>query len=368
VKIGIISPEYPSEKSHSYSFVHSRAKLYLKNGVEVAVFIISKSNIEYCFEGINVYKFSSQRLLPAVLQFKPDVLAIHYPLYHIISFVQKIQVPKVVWLHGYEILVNFRLKKAKNVLDYIKKRIVYLPREFYQKYRIRRFLDQVEYSVFVSKWMLKAAEKNTLKKYKNTVVIPNPVDTRLFKYKIPKNLNCAVSLRGFSNTKYGMDIAIKAFANLKDANLHLIGTGRLVDKYNRLANKINSNTKIIHKSFQHNEIPERYHEYGFFVAPSRAEAQGVAMCEAMSSGLPVIATKVGGIPEFVRHGIDGYLVPPNDPVSLRHAVMKLVSDKKKFIIMSKNARDNIEKICSEKIVMEKELNVLEKAIKKFYND
>ena len=68
------------------------------------------------------------------------------------------------------------------------------------------------------------------------------------------------------------------------------------------------NTNLNNISLNHNEIPELLSKYSVFVAPSRVEAQGVSMCEAMACGLPIVATKVGGIPEFVRDGVDGYLV------------------------------------------------------------
>ena len=119
-------------------------------------------------------------------------------------------------------------------------------------------------------------------------------------------------------------------------------------------------------SITHNKIPKIYHNYGFFVAPSRVEAQGLAMCEAMSCGLPVIATNVGGIPEFVRHGVDGYLVPPDNPQAMRQAIIKLVSTKDLFNQMSVNARENIKNICSAHVIIKKEIEILHKAKVKYY--
>ncbi len=279
---------------------------------------------------------------------------------------KNIHLPKVVWIHGHEILWSFRLRSSTSKFDYIKKRLVVIPRECYQVYSIRKFLNQVEYNVFVSKWMHRIAEKHSMKKYKNSIVIPNPVDTELFNYEIPKTVTRAISLRSFDNSKYGLDIAIRAFANLSKAKLYLIGKGRLKNKFIQVAKKINSNTKIIEISLEHNKIPELYHQYSFFIAPSRVEAQGLAMCEAMACGLPVIATNVGGIPEFVRDGIDGFLVPPNDPKSMKDAIVKLISNKDKFLEMSMNAHENILNKCSGKSVVNKEIILLKKAIEKYY--
>jgi glycosyltransferase involved in cell wall biosynthesis len=62
------------------------------------------------------------------------------------------------------------------------------------------------------------------------------------------------------------------------------------------------------------------------VLPSLREAQGIALLEAMASGVPIVASAVGGIPETVRHGRDGLLVPRADPAALSAAVIDLAHD------------------------------------------
>jgi glycosyltransferase involved in cell wall biosynthesis len=62
------------------------------------------------------------------------------------------------------------------------------------------------------------------------------------------------------------------------------------------------------------------------VLPSLREAQGIALLEAMASGVPVVATAVGGIPESVRHGREGFLVAPADPAALATAILRLARD------------------------------------------
>ncbi len=62
------------------------------------------------------------------------------------------------------------------------------------------------------------------------------------------------------------------------------------------------------------------------IMPSNAESFGLAALEAMSSGVPVVATSVGGFPEFIRHGIDGFLHEPGDVAAMSASAISLLED------------------------------------------
>jgi starch synthase len=74
------------------------------------------------------------------------------------------------------------------------------------------------------------------------------------------------------------------------------------------------------------DIPDVLRALDVFVNASDAEPFGRSVLEAQASGIPVIGTDAGGIPEFVSHEATGLLVPPRDPMALRAAIERLLSD------------------------------------------
>lgn len=75
-----------------------------------------------------------------------------------------------------------------------------------------------------------------------------------------------------------------------------------------------------------------------FVLASLWEGLPNAVLEAMATGLPVIATRVGGIPELIRHGENGILVPPQDVSALSQAMVRLIQDNEWCRLLGSNAR------------------------------
>ena len=67
--------------------------------------------------------------------------------------------------------------------------------------------------------------------------------------------------------------------------------------------------------------------FDIFVLPSLNEGMGRVLVEAMAAGLPIVANRVGGIPDLIKHGENGLLVPPANPGALEQAISDLLSDK-----------------------------------------
>ena len=82
-----------------------------------------------------------------------------------------------------------------------------------------------------------------------------------------------------------------------------------------------------------------YREADFLVLPSLFEPFGIVVLEAMATGLPVVASRVGGIPEVVRDGRTGILVEPANARALADALMELCRDENLRITMGADAKD-----------------------------
>ena len=362
MKVLLIAPNYPSsENKHPFGFVHSRAKIYSAKGLSVQTYIPSNMNnlLSYSYEGIKVFRGHYLFSEEIIEDFDPDIIAIHAPSPLLLTHINKFQRPVVVWIHGAEVLVR-SLHHYIAPLG-IRNQVQKVYSLFYDGTKnlvLRQAIKRVDAVIYVSKWMKKTAEKYLLIKHPNTFVIPNPVNTEIFKPNKATDgtkMLAGVSVRALE-WKYGLDIAIKAFTRSK-ISLTIVGRGSLEAYLKNLAQKINANVRFNTEGLEHNKLPAFYNKFAFFIAPSRTEAQGVAMCEAMACGLPVIATNVGGIPEFVINEYNGYLVPPENSTAIRQAIMKLVSDITLYNTLSHNARKFAVNNLSHELIFQKELRI-----------
>jgi len=90
------------------------------------------------------------------------------------------------------------------------------------------------------------------------------------------------------------------------------------------------------------QLPDVYRAADLFVLPTRGDNLPVAVLEAQASALPVVATRVGGVPEEVLDGETGRLVPPGDQRALAEAVVSLLLDSEARDQMGKRARTHVE--------------------------
>jgi glycosyltransferase involved in cell wall biosynthesis len=126
----------------------------------------------------------------------------------------------------------------------------------------------------------------------------------------------------------GVDVLIDAFKRVSDGfpDWRLKILGWFPDRA-PLDAAIGGHPRIVlHPPVYRSEMPEHIGRCGIFVLPSRSEAMGRVLLEAMASAKPRIASRVGGIPTVIRDGEDGLLCPPDDPVRLAAALRSLMGD------------------------------------------
>jgi glycosyltransferase involved in cell wall biosynthesis len=88
-----------------------------------------------------------------------------------------------------------------------------------------------------------------------------------------------------------------------------------------------SDSVILAGHLQEKELEKAYAGADLLVHPARWEAFGIAVAEGMSYGLPVVGSRIGGIPELVSDGQNGLLVPPGDELALADAIDSFILDR-----------------------------------------
>jgi glycosyltransferase involved in cell wall biosynthesis len=78
-----------------------------------------------------------------------------------------------------------------------------------------------------------------------------------------------------------------------------------------------------------------------YVHPSEQDGLPLALLEAMARGLPVVASRIAGIPEVVRDGENGYLVPPGDAQTLARRIAELIADRERAQRLGGAARTTV---------------------------
>jgi glycosyltransferase involved in cell wall biosynthesis len=126
----------------------------------------------------------------------------------------------------------------------------------------------------------------------------------------------------------GCDYLIKAVSELAKRGLNfclvIVGDGPERESLNSLVEDLGLQKQIYFCGFR-DDTTNVYQSLDLFVLPSLNEGIPLAMLEAMSQGVPVIATRVGGVPEVIQDGVNGLLVPPVDPRALAEAMVESLS-------------------------------------------
>jgi sugar transferase (PEP-CTERM/EpsH1 system associated) len=143
--------------------------------------------------------------------------------------------------------------------------------------------------------------------------------------------------------------------------LVIIGNGPLREKSCRLLEEAGAEM-LAWLPGERSDIPELMRSFDVFVLPSIAEGISNTILEAMASGLPVVATNVGGNPELVVNGETGILVPPSDPIAMAAAIQSYLTEPAKVQRHGHAGRKRIEENFSIVRMVEGYLSVYDEVL------
>ncbi len=196
---------------------------------------------------------------------------------------------------------------------------------------------------------------------KKIQIIPNAVELSKFHLSVSgesfrneigiDKQTILVGIVGRIIPKKGQDIFIQAIPEIikvySNVKFVIVGedttqNGDFIDHLKKMVREIKQEKKVYFVGFKE-DIQEIFKALDILVVPSRTEAFGRVVIEAMAVGTPVVATSVGGIIDIIEDGFNGAMVPVNNPKTIAHAVISLIADRIYYQKISQNGRKTVEK-------------------------
>ncbi|MDM1765538.1 MULTISPECIES: glycosyltransferase [unclassified Acinetobacter] len=272
------------------------------------------------YKGMLGYYIHASKVRKLISIIKPDLVNVHYASgYATLARLAKCY-PTILSVWGSDVY-DFPMK------SFLHKSVV---------------VKNLKYADRVASTSLAMAEQtNSLlsKKLDNIAITPFGVDFSQFQdihYKLDSNEILIGTIKGLED-KYGIDILIKAFALLterlekqkseRQIFLEIVGEGPKENHLKALVKELNLEDKIKFSGrIEHKFVPKKLETFDIFAALSRVESFGVAVVEAHAARRPVIVSNVGGLPEVVTNGINGFVVECEDINNTCDMLEKLVID------------------------------------------
>jgi glycosyltransferase involved in cell wall biosynthesis len=185
--------------------------------------------------------------------------------------------------------------------------------------------------------------------YSNIEIIPDGVDTTNFVPLPYKDRANNILFVGSLIERKGVRYLIQAFANIvryfPDFHLILMGEGYQRAECEALVQSYGLSEKVCFTGAQtRKQVAESMRKAKIFVLPSIEEGLGVVLLEALASGTPIVASKIGGIPDVVD-GTVGLLIPPGEPEALEKAILSILNlNLNAWNVLHHNARKRSEEV------------------------
>jgi glycosyltransferase involved in cell wall biosynthesis len=164
-------------------------------------------------------------------------------------------------------------------------------------------------------------------------VVPLGIDTAQFEpapfreFPRPFEVICVGRLTPFKAQHVLVESIRRLVAQGRDVRLRLVGDGPDRQSLELHIDALNLRSAVIVEGWKNQaEVQELYKHADAFALASSAEGVPVVLMEAMAMQIPCIATRITGVPELIRDGLDGLLVTPSDPEELAAAIARLMDD------------------------------------------
>jgi glycosyltransferase involved in cell wall biosynthesis len=176
-------------------------------------------------------------------------------------------------------------------------------------------------------------------------VIHNVIDTTRFPYRrrdplLPEFL----SVRNLE-AHFGVENTLVAFALIQTAfphaSLTIAGLGPQEAELKHLAQALDLRNIRFIGAVEPQVMPSLYDAHSIFLNSSFVDNQPLSLLEAMASGMPVVSTAVGDIPNMVEDSESGTLVQAADPAALAHAATLLLNQPERAVVMAQRAKESL---------------------------
>jgi glycosyltransferase involved in cell wall biosynthesis len=148
-------------------------------------------------------------------------------------------------------------------------------------------------------------------------------------------------LRPAKGIQYLLEALPAILEAMPEARYLVVGSGDYEDHLKGLATSYGLADRVIFTGVRH-DVPNLLSISDLFVLPTLDEALPTVLAEAMAAQKPIVASRVGGVPEMVEHGCNGLLVPPADPASLAHACLQVLQNPDQARAMACAGREIVE--------------------------
>lgn len=168
----------------------------------------------------------------------------------------------------------------------------------------------------------------------------------------------------------GPDVLLKAVPQilkmLKNIKVIYLGSGQMQNKLHNMSLEMNINDNVDFGGYIDDKFEKAlyYKAADVLAVPSLSESFGIVNLEAMASGIPIVGSDVGGIPDVVVDGKNGIIVPPNDSRLLANAILNLLDDDSLRARLGKNGKKMVSSYSWSQIAEKTEI-VYEESYEKY---